>query len=92
MKIAESGIILFSEHYEAAVAFYRDSLGLPVRERQANPTVLRLDVADFDATVTALRQKNILVSVDAFTWGKIGSLMDSEGNRIELKDAKEKQA
>ena len=121
MNIAESGIILFAEHYEAAVAFYGDSLGLPVRERQAdltvfafgasylmverggfaspteksrqaNPTVLRLDLADFAAAVTALRQKNIVVSVEAFAWGTIASLLDSEGNRIELKDAKEKQA
>ena len=121
MKIAESGIILFSEHYEAAVTFYGDSLGLPVRERQAdltvfafgasylmverggfaspteksrqaNPLVLRLDIADFESEVTRLKQKNLAVTVDTFAWGRIACLIDTEGNRIELKDTKEKPA
>lgn len=34
MKIKETGIILFLEHYENNVKLYTDKLGLTVREQQ----------------------------------------------------------
>jgi lactoylglutathione lyase len=117
MTLNKSGVILFTEHYQKAVSFYENVLGLGVRERKtnltvfdfggsylmvevggfsspiekdrhSNPTVLRLDIDDFDETVLSLKRMNVPVEVDAFDWGRIGSLVDPDGNRIELKDSK----
>lgn len=116
MQIRQTGIVLFTEHYDRAVEFYETVLGLEVLERQnevtvfafgqgylmvekngfaaasekdrrQNPTVLRLDVSDFAISVNRLRNQNIEVRVDAYDWGRIAILVDTEGNRIELKDA-----
>jgi lactoylglutathione lyase len=38
MIIKESGIIVFMEHYEAAVEFYAEKLGLPIRQRTEHLT------------------------------------------------------
>ena len=111
----ESGIILFTEHYERAVEFYTERMGLPLRERGKglsvldfggsylmieehgvssaeektrgqNPTVLRLNVNDFDETVQELQGRGVDVKVLSFDWGTIGVIIDPEGNRIEIKD------
>lgn len=117
MTLNKSGVILFTEHYQKAVSFYENVLGLEVRERKnnltvfdfggsylmvevggfsspvekdrrSNPTVLRLDIDDFDETVLSLKKQHIAVAVSSFDWGRIGSLVDPDGNRIELKDSK----
>ena len=58
------------------------------KDRTQNPTVLRLDVKDFDQSVLALSEQGINVSVGRYDWGRIGAFTDPDGNRIELKDAK----
>ena len=115
MMIRESGIVLFTEHYEKAVEFYQAVLKLEIRERKdkltifnfgksylmvedkgfaspvekdrkMNPTVLRLDILDFEDTISSIRAMDIKITVDTYSWGRIGILLDTEGNRIELKD------
>ncbi|RAP77498.1 VOC family protein [Paenibacillus montanisoli] len=116
MKLKESGIILFTEDYETALAFYVSNMGLRIREQKANltvldfggsylmiedqgvsssapktrsqnPTVLRLDVYDFEDAVHELRGRDVDVGVYEFSWGTIAVIVDPEGNRIELKNA-----
>jgi lactoylglutathione lyase len=113
---ADFGINLFVEHFDEAVRFYRDVLGLPVyrktanlvgfrlagetyllierdgyaaageKDRQQNPVVLRWDVPDRDATVTALegRGARFVDRASRFPWGTIAVLLDPDGNRIEI--------
>jgi lactoylglutathione lyase len=114
MNIKESGIIIFMEHYESTVDFYITKLGLPVRlrnhdltildfgksylmiedrgvasttekTRSQNPTVIRLDVVDFDKAVEELVARGVTVNVYKKDWGIIGVIIDPEGNRIEIK-------
>lgn len=55
------------------------------KSRAQNPTVLRLDVEDFEQTVQELTDRQVTVDVITQSWGIIGVLIDPEGNRIELK-------
>ena len=59
------------------------------KTRAQNPTVIRLDVTDFEETVEELRERGVDVLVQSFGWGTIGTVIDPEGNRIELKKAEE---
>ena len=52
-----------------------------------NPTMLRFNVADVEATAAALRSKGVAVEVKRFDWGTIGQFTDPDGNACELKDA-----
>lgn len=56
------------------------------KSRAQNPTVIRFNVNDFDSAVTELMSRGVKVEVKRFEWGKIGVIIDPEGNRIELKD------
>ncbi|GGK29204.1 hypothetical protein GCM10010965_22590 [Caldalkalibacillus thermarum] len=56
------------------------------KTRAQNPTVLRLNVHDFEQTVQELREREVHVEVIKFDWGTIGVIIDPEGNRIEIKD------
>lgn len=115
MDIRETGIILFCEDYELALKFYSEKLGLKIRQRgeelsildfggsylmleengvasdkektrSQNPTVLRLNVNNFDSAVSEIAARGINVEVKCFEWGTIGVVIDPEGNRIEFKD------
>ncbi|BBI33889.1 VOC family protein [Cohnella abietis] len=55
------------------------------KKRDQNPTVLRLDLLDFDDSVKALQDRGVLVDVHVLDWGTIAAIIDPEGNRIELK-------
>ncbi|MUT64642.1 VOC family protein [Paenibacillus sp. NEAU-GSW1] len=55
------------------------------KSRSQNPTVIRIEVEDFDAAVTELEQRGVAVEVQPHSWGTIGIIVDPEGNRIELK-------
>ncbi|MGG1637757.1 VOC family protein [Paenibacillus sp. FSL K6-3182] len=57
------------------------------KTRAQNPTVLRLDVTDFDVTIKEIRDRGIEVKVYTPSWGTIGVIIDPEGNRIEIKEA-----
>ena len=39
-RLLRAGVVLFVEHYEACVAFYRDTLGLPLIKDQGNLVIL----------------------------------------------------
>ena len=116
MKISRPGIIVFTEHYQKCVAFYRDLLGLEiiftnnsltcfdfggayfmvesngvskteVKNRTENPTVIRFNVENVEATANELQAQDIEISVTKYSWGTIGIFNDPDGNRCELKDA-----
>ncbi|MCM3628570.1 VOC family protein [Paenibacillus glycanilyticus] len=55
------------------------------KSRSQNPTVLRLDVEDFEQTVQELRNRHVTIEVSTHSWGIIGILLDPDGNRIEIK-------
>lgn len=40
IKIKESGIILFTEHYQEALEFYLHKIGLPLREQKEDLAIL----------------------------------------------------
>ena len=56
------------------------------KTRAQNPVVLRFNVNDFDNTIKEMRNRGVSVEVHPFDWGKIGVIIDPEGNRIEIKD------
>lgn len=45
MKVVKAGVILFTEHYEQCVTFYRDMVGLPFVSSTPDLTVLAFDQA-----------------------------------------------
>ncbi|MEY8690303.1 MAG: VOC family protein [Leptothrix sp. (in: b-proteobacteria)] len=58
------------------------------KDRAQNPTVLRFDVSDLAAAASELESKACPVEQLAFEWGSIGIFTDPDGNRCELKQAK----
>lgn len=56
------------------------------KTRSQNPTVIRIEVEDFEQTVKELEHRHVPVKVHKFAWGTIGVIIDPEGNRIEIKD------
>jgi catechol 2,3-dioxygenase-like lactoylglutathione lyase family enzyme len=56
------------------------------KTRAQNPTVVRLDVIDFDRTIKELMERDIEVKVLRHSWGTIGVIIDPEGNKIEIKE------
>ncbi len=56
------------------------------KTRAQNPTVIRIEVQDFDETIEEFEKRGICIQVHKFNWGTIGVIIDPEGNRIEIKD------
>ena len=56
------------------------------KTRAQNPTVIRIEVQNFNETITELENRGISIQVHKFNWGTIGVIIDPEGNRIEIKD------
>ncbi|MFD0675179.1 VOC family protein [Cohnella sp. GCM10027633] len=56
------------------------------KNRSQNPTVIRIEVEDFDDSVKELIDRDVQVEVHRFDWGTIGVIIDPEGNRLELKN------
>lgn len=56
------------------------------KTREQSPVVLRLDVVDFDDSVAELLERGVGLTVKSYPWGRIAFFLDTEGNRIELKD------
>ncbi|MBP1989340.1 VOC family protein [Paenibacillus eucommiae] len=56
------------------------------KNRAQNPTVIRIEVEDFDQTIEELENRGLSIQVHRFNWGTIGVIIDPEGNRIEIKD------
>lgn len=52
-----------------------------------NPTMIRLNVDDVEASAEILRTKGVEVDVKHFEWGTVGTFIDPDGNPCELKDA-----
>ena len=115
-KIRTHGIILRTERFEACVAFYRDTLELPVwyekpglaclrfgdgylmvetggvardgrKSQSENSIMLRFNVDDVAAAAEELRRRGVLVNVETFSWGTVGTFFDPDGNVCEFKNA-----
>lgn len=56
------------------------------KTREQNPTVLRFNVEDVEATSRVLRERGVSVDVGTFDWGTIGSFRDPDGNACELRN------
>jgi lactoylglutathione lyase len=56
------------------------------KTRSQNPTVIRIEVLDFEETIREIEQRGITILIQKFNWGTIGVIIDPEGNRIEIKD------
>lgn len=56
------------------------------KNRAQNPTVIRIEVMDFEETVSEIKSRGVRVQVNKYNWGTIGTIVDPEGNRIEIKD------
>jgi len=52
-----------------------------------NPTMLRFNVDDVTGSADALRAKGVDVDVRYYTWGRVGTFLDPDGNACELKNA-----
>ncbi len=53
--------------------------------RDENAVTLRLDVADVDAAAERLRGRGVEVTIRHWDWGITGTMLDPDGNRVELK-------
>jgi lactoylglutathione lyase len=56
------------------------------KTRAQNPTVIRIEVQDFDETIKEISNRGVNIQVHKLDWGTIGVIVDPEGNRIEIKD------
>ena len=64
--------------------------GVAVKDRKRqdqNPTMIRFNVADVEASAEVLRGKGVAVDVQRYDWGLVGTFLDPDGNACELKDA-----
>ena len=50
-----------------------------------NPTIIRIEVEDFEESVRELQGRGVSVDVHHYDWGTVGAIIDPEGNRIEIK-------
>lgn len=57
------------------------------KSRNENPTVLRFNVVNLEASAAELEAKGVQVERFSFEWGRIGVFNDPDGNRCELKSA-----
>ena len=53
----------------------------------ASRPILRFNVDDVDAAAEALVSRGIIVDVRSFSWGRVGTFRDPDGNICELKNA-----
>ena len=51
-----------------------------------NPTKLRFNVQDVEATAAALREKGVAITVESYSWGAIADFTDPDGNMCSLRD------
>jgi len=57
------------------------------KNRTENPTVLHFNVSDFEAAALVLVSKGVAVARRVFDWGRIGVVVDPDGNCCELTSA-----
>lgn len=78
-------ILAFGNSY---LMIENDGVASPTpKSRHQSSTVLRLDVYDFEDTISELRNRGVHVEIYEFDWGTIGFIVDPEGNKIEIKEA-----
>lgn len=53
---------------------------------EQNPTKLRFNVRDIEASVMELRRKGISTEVEKYSWGSIANFTDPDGNLCSLRD------
>jgi catechol 2,3-dioxygenase-like lactoylglutathione lyase family enzyme len=87
------GIFFKARDPETLRAWYRDHLGLDVTEwggvtfePSTAPFMINYRVEDLEQVVAGLRTEGCVVDekVDSSEFGKLGWVMDPEGNRVEL--------
>lgn len=71
---------LMIEHGGVAVAGRR-------KTNTENPTMIRFNVTDVEASAEGLRARGVEVVVKQYDWGTVGTFLDPDGNACELKDA-----
>ena len=52
-----------------------------------NPVVVRFNVDDVSAAADAMRTQGVVVAVEEFSWGTVGTFRDPDGNLCEFKNA-----
>ena len=57
------------------------------KSTRQNPTILRFNVINVDTAADELRKQGITVTREDFTWGKVATFVDPDGNVCEFKDA-----
>lgn len=70
---------LMVETTEAALDFRKPGSG--------SSTMLRFNVEDVQGAAALLQSKGVDVEVKVFDWGTVGTFMDPDGNKCELKNA-----
>ncbi len=63
-----------------------DSLAQTEKSLDENPTKLRFNVTDVEATANILRARGIDLTVERFSWGTIANFTDPDGNLCALRD------
>ena len=53
---------------------------------ERNPTILRFNVRDVEATAKALEARGVHISIRREVWGTVGDFIDPDGNHCSLRD------
>ena len=53
---------------------------------ERNPTILRFNVRDVEATARVLEARGVHVSIRREVWGTVGDFIDPDGNHCSLRD------
>ncbi len=57
-----------------------------IKTVEQNPTKLRFNVEDVEATAAELRRKGVKIEVKSYSWGTIANFTDPDGNLCSLRD------
>lgn len=64
----------------------REGVAHPEKSVAQNPTVLRFNVADVEASAAMLRERGVEVAVHTYEWGTVGRFRDPDGNACALRN------
>jgi len=86
----EPGSILTCCDFGGAYLMIEDggTLATAKKSLSQNPTKLRFNVDDVEASARALRAKGVDLTVETFPWGTIANFTDPDGNLCSLRDEK----
>ncbi|WP_248926239.1 VOC family protein [Paenibacillus hamazuiensis] len=88
VRTSKPGLTMFDFEGSYLMIEHNGVASATAKSRAQNPTVIRLNVYDFEESVREMTERGVEVSVRRFDWGgTIGAITDPEGNRIEIKQA-----